>query len=214
MGATMRPFELTAPEGTKGKRRVNDAYYTPPKLAAFLVGLMNLHPGSTVLEPSAGGGSFVRALKARDHLVCAIDIDPDAAGLMHADQAAVQDFADPLAGLWPRFDAVVGNPPFALAKEHIDRALEVVRPGGRVGFLLRLAFLETVNRFQWWRANPPRDIYVLAERVSFTGGGSDNAAYAFFVWHRKDDVTEDMWPASLHLVSWKAPDLTAPIPPK
>lgn len=194
-------FELTSPTEHTG-RRVNDAYFTPPKLARFLVGLMELRPGAMVLEPSAGGGSFVRPFMGRGCKTYAIDIDGGVDGLTQALAYRVQDFLDPLPTTWPQFDAVGGNPPFNQAKEHVDRSLEVVKPGGLVGFLLRFAFLESIKRFGWWRECPPLSVHLLAERVPFKGDGkSDNCPYAFFQWQKG----AGSWPCPLDLVSWKAP---------
>jgi hypothetical protein len=50
--------------------------------------------------------------------------------------------------------------------------------------LLRLAFLEGQKRAPFWKAQPPYSVSVLAKRPSFTGGGTDSAAYAFFEWRR------------------------------
>jgi hypothetical protein len=50
--------------------------------------------------------------------------------------------------------------------------------------LLRLAFVESARRFVWWERHGARlaHVYALAERPSFTGGGTDSAAYGWFVW--------------------------------
>jgi hypothetical protein len=47
--------------------------------------------------------------------------------------------------------------------------------------LLRLNFLGGAKRTAFLRARPP-DIYVLPNRPSFTGHGTDACEYAWFVW--------------------------------
>ena len=42
-----------------GNRDSLDRYYTPPELAAALVDVLEICPGESMCEPSAGGGAFV-----------------------------------------------------------------------------------------------------------------------------------------------------------
>ena len=72
-----------------------------------------------------------------------------------------------------------------------------------VAFLLRLAFLESRERFAFWQDHPCQRIYVLSERPSFTGGGTDSCPYGFFIWDkwhtapRVDPITQ------LEVISWR-----------
>lgn len=166
----------------RADRVENDAYYTPDDLARVLVGLLPIANANRVIEPSVGGGAFVRAI--REHapraMVVGFDVNPDAPGLAICDGAAVGDWSTIAETVWPA-DWIVGNPPYTHAEAHVASALAV---GGGVAMLLRLAFLEGGKRFSWWRANGHRlhAVYVLAERPSFTGGSTDSAAYGWFVW--------------------------------
>ncbi len=190
------------------QRRSGDDYQTPGELAEFLVAKLVADgilcgPEPRVLEPSAGDGSFVAALRK----YC----DP---GVLVANEPYLTDarrVAYETAGaewwptafekhlLQPRWSAVVGNPPYSLAEQHVRKALEVAaKRGGVVAFLLRLAFLESRGRFALWRDFPLRKLYVLSERPSFTGGGTDSAAYGFFVWENGNERSTE-----LEVVSWK-----------
>lgn len=83
------------------------------------------------------------------------------------------------------FGAVVGNPPYGLALEFVRRSLDIVRDGGTVAFLLRLAFLSSAKRKAFFVENPPKNVYVLSKRPSFTKDGrTDGADYAFIVWEK------------------------------
>ncbi len=173
-------------------------YYTPDEVAQKIVALpavqraLDVEVMPQVLEPSAGGGAFVRALQAlaRPPAITAIDIDPEAPTMRGQDWASRegpyylplrQDFAAPIPGD-PRFDLAIGNPPFGAAERHIRRAHEAVRDGGTIVLLLRLAMLESRKRRDLWRDCPLSEVHVLEARPSFTGGGTDSAAYAAFVW--------------------------------
>jgi len=78
----------------------------------------------------------------------------------------------------PFYDVVIGNPPYADAAAHIARAMDC---GRTVAFLLRLNFLGSQKRLDFWRRHPA-DVYVLSERPSFDGEGTDATEYAWFVW--------------------------------
>ena len=156
-----------------------DAYYTEDPLARALVSLLPIGGGTTVWEPHAGGGAFVRALSEQGACVIASDITegmwPTASHIFVADFLTLEpDPARP-------FPWIVGNPPFRGFEKHVDQALRFAE---NVAFLLRLAAMETAARAPMWKRWPLRRVTVLAERPSFTGGRTDNAAYGFFHWQR------------------------------
>ena len=171
------------------ERRTGDAYYTPDALARVLVGLLPIAAGDTVLEPSVGGGAFVRSLS--DVHSVGIDIDPNAAGFSACNEAHVADFA----GCPRRANWIVGNPPFQAAEAHVRHALDLAP---NVAMLLRLAFLETAGRLPFWRSFPAHRVWVLAERPSFTGGATDSCAYGWFWWRRPH-----AGPTVLEVLSWR-----------
>lgn len=196
--------------GRGGEPIALDAYYTPDDVAARCVAALPTEATWRVraLEPSVGGGAFVRALRALDpgpRTLRVIDINPDAPGLRSSPAWAVSDFlawppthearqstrrhdGDVGDGLdldvRPPYDLIVGNPPYSHAEAHIRHALSLVDRGGYVAFLLRLAMLESVRRRPLWAETPLRSVHVLSARPSFTGGGTDSAAYGWFVWQR------------------------------
>ncbi len=166
-----------------GNRDRLDRYYTPDDLAETLVSLLTIRAGECALEPSAGGGAFARALIDRGCRVCVVDVDPGApafdqkgiASAICGDYLAFTDFP-PGAEI---YDWVIGNPPYGAAEAHVRASLKHAR---NVAFLLRLGFLESAKRIPFWKQWKPRKVWVLAERPSFTGGGTDATAYGFFWW--------------------------------
>jgi predicted RNA methylase len=116
-----------------------DKYYTKDDVAtACLERYLPLVPQEAkLIEPSAGGGSFMRAAAAAGREIHGFDILPEDTGIIKLDflEDDVRDHLDIQ-------DAVfVGNPPFGkkglLAIAFINKCLEL---GGTVGFVLPVQF--------------------------------------------------------------------------
>jgi hypothetical protein len=166
---------------TEKKERIkHDAYFTPERLASRLVSLLPIDSRHHVLEPHVGGGAFGKAIKATGAKLTGSDIQKESEGLAICDEKIVCNF---LHHAYPQqYDFVVGNPPFADALDHVQKALNVVKPTGGVGFLLRIGFFASISRFEFWKNNPAKKVWVLAERPSFAHGTTDAQEYAFFYW--------------------------------
>jgi hypothetical protein len=157
-----------------------DFYETPA--AAVEAILPHLPCAVDVLDPCAGRGAILSvvqkspAARGIGPSVRGFEIDPS-----HGTRPNVyqRDALEPET--WGLPELVVMNPPFNRALEFVERALVEVQRGGTVAALLRLGFLESAKRSAF-HASHPSDVYVLARRPSFTGGRTDNAAYAWFLW--------------------------------
>ena len=166
-------------------RCVRDGFFTPDTLAMTIVARATGDFGAhgPALEPSAGGGAFVRAMAQEPSIghVTAVDLEPATdlraagAGTVH-----VGDFLD----YHPEraFRLIAGNPPFRDAQRHVEHALSLLVNRGALVFLLRLAFLESLSRVEFWRRHHAslRYVDVMHKRPSFTGGGTDSCAYGVF----------------------------------
>ena len=171
----------------RGAERVAfDAYYTPDALAHACVSVLTDANPDHVVEPSVGGGAFVRAVRARwpRARVSGYDLDPEAKGGALCDAFYNTNWLTIAPTSKP--DVILGNPPYNEAEAHVRKALERVHPaGGTVGMLLRLAFLESKQRKPFWRewGSQLDSVYVLADRPSFVASGArDSCAYGWFVW--------------------------------
>lgn len=192
-------LDVGSQERAPSGRVINDRYFTPDPLALTLVRALaqdfQFQP-ATILEPSAGGGAFVRAVRRQwpGSFIRANDIQPS-----HIAESDVNVCGDFVGLDGPGQDLIIGNPPFSHAEAHARHALSLRKRGGVVAFLLRLAFAESKGRVPFWQEHRPARVYVLSERPSFTGGGTDSAAYGFFVWQEGwSGPTEMSW---IH--SWK-----------
>lgn len=83
-----------------------------------------------------------------------------------------------------KFDIIIGNPPYSLAMEFVEKSLSLLENDGVLVFLLRTAFLESKKRYEFWQDNIINGLYVLSKRPSFTGKGTDATSYSWFVWDK------------------------------
>jgi hypothetical protein len=172
-------------------RDVLDRYYTPDALALSIVRAVESEIGAArwreivqVFEPSVGGGAFARAIKqGGDRRVIGCDLDPEAAGRASCDTFFVRDWLDPEWGAdgLPFPDLVIGNPPFRNAETHVRASLA---RAPLVCFLLRASILGGQARYALWRKFPPRRVWSVVRRPSFTGTTTDSAEYAVVLWDR------------------------------
>ena len=115
-------------------------FATPDKLASTIVARLDIQPGATVLEPSAGTGSLaVAAFQAGGDVIC-VEIDQGRVDILkalgfrtvHTDFLFDATLLDTI-GL---FDHVVMNPPFAVPGDpradisHVLHAIKFLKPGG------------------------------------------------------------------------------------
>jgi hypothetical protein len=54
--------------------------------------------------------------------------------------------------------------------------------------LLRINYLGSISRHDWWKLNSPTSLFVLSKRPSFTGKGTDATDYAWYVWDKTDRI--------------------------
>jgi len=162
-----------------------DFYETPGYVIDGIVGT-GIVNGRRLLEPSAGKGAIARRLK--HHLpslvMTAVEIQPEFQPALDecCDHVMIGDFFE--ADLEPQFDLVVANPPFSQAKLFIERCLGLLLPGGRAIFLLRLPFIASVKRHQFFQRCKPSHIFVLSQRPKFGGTNIDSCDYAWFCWEQ------------------------------
>lgn len=118
-----------------GARIAGDAYYTPDALAARLVGLLDIAPGSTVWEPHAGGGAFVRPLLARGAVVRVSDADPEAPALREfsGSVGSFLDWTRPVAPVAPAPRVGAGGAAIVHGRGHGRGGVRLVRVPPRVG---------------------------------------------------------------------------------
>ncbi len=179
-----------------GERSADDFYATPPWCTDAMLRRIGPLAGKRILEPSAGDGAIVRRLLAAGaDAAHVLAVEPDEARAYCVERSEGVDVWHSTFEGWARgetehgfpdiFDLIVMNPPFTLAQEHVELAISLLAPGGLCCALLRLAFACSKKRSAF-RAAHPFDLLILASRPSFTGGGSDSADYAWFMFGHRE----------------------------
>lgn len=122
---------------------VHQLFQTPPEIARRLADLLDLQRYDRVLEPSAGLGRLLDALKPFEPLITvAVEIAAECcAELYRQERGVTLKQADFLtvhpADVGGLFDAVIMNPPFTMSSDikHISHALKFIKPGGKLAAL-------------------------------------------------------------------------------
>jgi hypothetical protein len=174
------------------KTRPFDFYPTPLDVVEKLLQNHKLREG-TILEPCAGDGAIIRVIRKygyKNKIIANEIRKEEESNLIHsgADEISYDDFL-----LKYEVDnevrTVITNPPFTYAREFLEQCFKLY-PNAEVIMLLRLAFLESKKRYDFWQQHPVSKLYVLSERPSFTGDGTDATAYAWFVWNKEQSMIE------------------------
>lgn len=135
-------------------------------------------------EPAANRGHMVRPLAESFASVEASDVHNYGCGYPQ------RDYLFGLSSDFERTEWTITNPPFRLAEQFIERALELSIVG--VAVILRSAFLESVGRYErLFASRPPSNVLQFVERVPMVKGRLDEdaasaTAYAWLVWQKLD----------------------------
>ncbi len=171
-----------------GKRTPSDFYPTPRWCVRRLLEGAEL-PGGRWLEPCVGHGAVVAATAGARSDVhwTGVDVQPEfadhVAGLGVPVDFHVSDFISWKPSAEREFDVVITNPPYSIAQGVIERSFELAPV---VVMLLRLNYLASGGRAAFMRQYPP-DVFVLPNRPSFSGRGTDSIEYAWFVWYPREE---------------------------
>lgn len=175
----------------RGKeRKPYDFYATPIDVVENLLSNIDLNKyGDKVLEPSAGNGNICRVVKKYypNKRVTALEIREEELENLtqYSDEVIIGDYLQ--IDTDSKYNIIIGNPPYSMAIEFVNKSLELLEEDGVLILLLRTAFLESKSRYRFWQENPLSRLYALSKRPSFTGKGTDATSYSWFVWDKSTD---------------------------
>ena len=164
----------------KSDRAENDYYATDP-LAAHLL-LEKEGFSQNVWECASGENHLADVFRHYGYTVRTSDI------VKRTPTTEVLDFLDCNVQHWD--GDIITNPPYTNAQEFVEKALSVVSEGHKVAMFLRLQFLEGLHRYDLFKENPPKVVYVSSKRIrcgkegEFNTSSSSIIAYAWFVWEK------------------------------
>lgn len=149
----------------KSERAPFDTYETPGWAVKCLFDLIPVRKDWTYIEPCRASGRFYNELP------------------IGSAWGEIREGIDYLTTKYDRVDCMVTNPPYSLAQEFVEKAHE---DADVIIMLLRLGFLESMRREEFWKQYPLDHLITLSKRPSFTEDGkTDGAGYAFFIWDPK-----------------------------
>lgn len=181
-------------KSTRG-RSPRDLYETPWELAHAAISVFEEDEhcgwryGNMSLDAGCGSGVWGEAMRLRfpNIFISGVDIDPEIPTNDYYDMMFINDYLKHDSN---NYDIVFGNPPYSLAEEFIRHAYGMIKPGGYIYFLLRLSFLEGIDRCKHlFKEIPLKRVYVCSRRPSFFSSDgvrhtTDTLAYAMFLWQR------------------------------
>lgn len=180
-------FKMLGASNHTDKDREADDYYATDPIAIDLL-LLKEKPSINIWECACGEGHLSRALEARGYNVLSTDLKNRG-----YDDTGIVDFLCLDENV--NFDGdILTNPPYKRAMEFVLKALEILKEGRKCYMLLKLTFLEGVERYrELFSKYPPKIIYSFPKRVmcakngefeAMKQGGGSAVAYAWFVWEK------------------------------
>ena len=170
---------ISASNHADGDRVAQDYYATEPKATEWLLKLE--HFDGPILEPACGEGHIAEVLTRGGYSVISRDIIDRGYG-------EVADFLSIDNQEWQ--GDIVTNPPYVLAHEFVEKALQIIPDGHKVAMFLKLTFLEGKARKHLFQTQPPCRVWVSSSRLlcapngDFTQVKSSAVAYAWFIWEK------------------------------
>lgn len=159
-------------------------YPTPEALANKMVSLCELDYVYSVLEPSAGDGNLIKALKnytvsGKRHYsesryeVDAIELEEDFHPILASLDAVVvyNDFLH--FNTCKKYDLILMNPPFSNGEQHLLKALDMQEHGGQICCLLSAETLK--NPYTSARKKLLRKLENLNANIEYISGAFSNA---------------------------------------
>lgn len=172
------------------RERIKDDFYATPFEATRSILEKEKLDGS-ILEPAAGQGHISKVLSEyyQENKIFSTDLvqreDRFGCDIKSGIDFLLEDYPE-------KFDNVITNPPFSLAKEFIEKALKVANK--KVIMFAKIQLLEGQSRKEFFADHPPKAVYVFSKRVNPLRNGvefdekgkpwSSTMCFAWFVWEK------------------------------
>ena len=170
---------IGASNHVKEERQTEDYYATNPKAAEIL--LQEETFNKDIWECCCGEGHLSKVFEINGYNVKSSD-------LINRGYGDVFDFLSTENKVWE--GDIITNPPYSLAKDFIEKALQIIPQGNKVAMFLKLTFLESQSRKKMFTDIPPKTLYVSTSRIQCAKNGDFNLypssaiAYGWYVWEK------------------------------
>lgn len=172
---------LGARNYAQNAREEHDYYATEPKAAQLLMSVEWFSP--VIWECACGEGHLVREFEKAGYMVYASDLVDRGVGVQ---LDFLTTITPPVAGA-----DIITNPPYSMAQEFVEHALNILHDGGKVAMFLKIQFLEGKKRRELFDKHPPKTIYVSSGRLRCAMNGdfekyckSNAVCYAWYIWQK------------------------------
>lgn len=185
-GSNNSPFVCNgASNHSMEEREKNDYYATEPKAVELLLEQEKFSP--YIWEPACGEGHISKVLKNYGYKVYSTDLIK-----REYNDMETRDFfsftKEEIKKTIPR--DIITNPPYKIAKNFVEHALDISMDGTKIAMFLKLTFLESKSRKELFKKYPFKTLYVSSSRLSCGKNGNFNThsknavAYGWFVWKK------------------------------
>lgn len=171
---------LRKKQSHRWQRQVDD-WYVEPRWVSRRLFQLEVFPGG-VWDPACGGLNIITEAQESGLETFASDKVERAPGVLKMDFFAFDVAQKP---------NIVSNPPFALAEDFVQHALDM--DPYKVAMLLPSNWVQGDKRSRWLQQTPLKTVYFITPRPSMPPGdalqagvkaGSGTTDYAWFVWER------------------------------
>jgi len=144
-----------------------------------------------IWEPACGQGHISKELQNNGYNVLSTDLYDRGFGEGNID--FLQLNKNNIRKEWtPYLNCIFTNPPYAMSKTFVEKALDLVNDNGLVIMFLKTTFLETKGRLKLFKKHKLKYVWQYVNRQGcgknggvFKNGGA--AAYAMFIWDKSYD---------------------------
>lgn len=175
---------------SEGERETHDYYATDPKAIRLLLEQEKFH--EWIWEPACGEGHLSKEMIKQGYQVYSSD-------LIDRGYGHQLDFLF-YNKTW--HGDIITNPPFRYAIDFVKKGLQSISSGNKVAMFLRIQFLETKERGEFFKSFPPKTVYVSRSRIQCAMNGKFDdhkengsaACYCWFIWEKGfNGTTELKW---------------------
>jgi hypothetical protein len=193
--------------GNPENGRVEDDYYATNPEAVKMLLTKYTFDAHTILEPCVGGGHIANAINdfyTTKREITGMDlVDRGYPGTIVADFLIFLTCCHAILILSnykiyktdKKYEGIITNPPYSLAKEFVEKGMELLEDDGQMAMFLKIQFLEGAKRKELFDKYPPKYIYVFRNRMATWNSGLEKdpktgkrwattMCHAWFVWEK------------------------------